>query len=213
MSVPEVAWFGDRAVAVALDDSRDREAVARALQMTFPHRLVRRGIATVLVEAGEPDPDLRRAVVEALTAFDRRRAEAPVSADRTVVIEVRYDGSDLAAVAHALGCSEGGLVAAHVAQGWRVAMMGFAPGFGYLLPEGDVTLPWGAIDRRASPRDRVDAGSVAVAAGMSAVYPQSMPGGWPLIGRTSVLLFDAQRPESPALLSPGDLVTFVEAGP
>lgn len=213
MTALEVSWFGDRAVSVALADGNDRERVARTLQTQLPHLLVRRGIATVLVEAEEPDPDLRDAVVAAVGALDGQGPSASDAEDRIVAIEVHYDGPDLAAVARALDCSVGELISAHVAQRWRVAMMGFAPGFGYLLPEGHLALPWGAIERRASPRTRVDTGSVAVAAGMSAVYPQAMPGGWLLIGRTSAPLFDAEVPDHPAVLAPGDLVSFVVAGP
>ncbi len=91
-------------------------------------------------------------------------------------------------------------------------MMGFAAGFGYLVPTGPSLLDWSAVARRDRPRDRVPAGSVALAAGMSAVYPEAMPGGWHLIGQTSVRMFDATDAGSPSLLHPGDLVRFIGSG-
>lgn len=201
-------WFGDRAVSVPLHGGRDREQVARRLEAAFPRLLVRRGIASVLVESEIPDPGLLAAVDSVLLAMAEGSVAAPMAATGTVTIEVRYDGPDLEDVSSDLGCTPDALVLAHQEQRWRVAMMGFAPGFGYLLPDGPPVLQWSAVERRARPRERVDPGAVAVAAGMSAVYPEAMPGGWPLIGSTSVRLFDPDRSEDPALLAPGDLVAF-----
>jgi allophanate hydrolase subunit 1 len=88
-------------------------------------------------------------------------------------------------------------------------MMGFAAGFGYRVPEGPWLLDWSSVARRDRPRDRVPAGSVALAAGMSAVYPEEMPGGWQLLGHTSARLFDAANASSPSLLRPSDTVRFI----
>ena len=81
--------------------------------------------------------------------------------------------------------------------------MGFAPGFGYLvgLP------PELATPRRATPRTRVPAGSVAIGGSQTGIYPSELPGGWTIIGRTPVTLFDVARPE-PFLIKPGDTVRF-----
>jgi KipI family sensor histidine kinase inhibitor len=87
-----------------------------------------------------------------------------------------------------------------------VAFCGFAPGFAYLrgLPAA-----W-AVPRLAVPRARVPAGSVALAGGYAGIYPSASPGGWRLVGRTAVTLFDVRR-EPPALLSPGTRVRLVTA--
>jgi inhibitor of KinA len=115
-----------------------------------------------------------------------------------------YQGPDLADAARLLGLSIEELIRQHTAQPWRVLMIGFAPGFPYIGPlPATLTLP-----RRATPRPAVPAGSVALAAGFTGIYPACLPGGWHLIGQTNVVLFDPHR-TPPALLQPGDRVQFV----
>lgn len=128
--------------------------------------------------------------------------------DREIIeIPVHYGGEagpDLAAVAEFAGCSEADVIARHTARTYRVYMLGFVPGFAYM---GRVD-PSIAAPRHRVPRERVAAGSVGIAGGQTGVYPVDSPGGWQLIGRTSTLMFDAQR-TPPSLLAPGDLVRFV----
>jgi len=97
------------------------------------------------------------------------------------------------------------VIAAITAAELTVAFGGFAPGFGYLtgLPK-QLHVP-----RRATPRTRVPAGAVGLAGEFAGVYPRPSPGGWQLVGRTDVVLFDPNR-EPPALLSPGTRVRFRE---
>lgn len=123
-----------------------------------------------------------------------------------VEIPVVYDGDDLADVARLTGLDERGVIEAHTGQEWTVAFCGFAPGFGYMVG-GDERLQ---VARRDNPRTRVPAGSVALAGEFSSVYPRESPGGWQLIGRTSLELWDIER-DPPALLVPGRRVRFVEA--
>jgi KipI family sensor histidine kinase inhibitor len=140
-------------------------------------------------------------------------ASAPeVAGTDEVGIDVVYDGDDLAECAALLGLSAEALVEAHTTARWRVAFTGFAPGFGYL-----VSADWPFdVPRLASPRSRVPAGSVGLAAGFSGVYPRETPGGWRLIGRTDAMLFDPARAgmdaASPALLAPGTRVRFRAVG-
>lgn len=199
-----VEWFGDRAVLVRCG-STDRAAAQSALAAALPARRVRAGLTTVLVEAGAPDPGLR----DEVRAACRSAVPSPSSPDaRHVTISADYVGPDLATVARALDCDTGALVRAHCAQVWRVALLGFAPGFAYLEPADTATIDWARVPRRDSPRARVDAGSVAIAAGMSAVYPRAMPGGWAVIGRADVELFRPADAAHPSLLRAGDLVRF-----
>jgi KipI family sensor histidine kinase inhibitor len=126
---------------------------------------------------------------------------------RRVVLPTVYDGEDLALVAGYWGVSRREVVDRHLSTEFRVAFCGFAPGFGYLtgLPEEL------AVPRLATPRTRVPAGSVALAGPYAGVYPGASPGGWLLIGRTDAVLFDPGA-DPPALLAPGTVVRFVEAG-
>ncbi|MDI9581246.1 MAG: allophanate hydrolase subunit 1 [Thermobispora sp.] len=122
-----------------------------------------------------------------------------------VIIPVVYDGADLADVAAHTGLDEREVIAAHTGRPWTVAFCGFAPGFGYLTG-GDPRL---TVPRRPTPRVRVPAGSVGLAGPFSGIYPRESPGGWQLIGRTEIALWDPEA-SSPALLRPGTRVTFRE---
>ena len=125
---------------------------------------------------------------------------------RVVEVPVCYGGEfgcDLDAVASHAGIDAACAIARHCAGEYRVAMLGFAPGFPYLLGL-DPTLH---MPRRAQPRLRVPPGSVAIGGAQTGIYPRELPGGWHLIGRTPVSLFDVEaRP--PSLLAPGDRVRF-----
>ncbi len=134
--------------------------------------------------------------------------ELPDTADTTreVDIPVCYGGDagpDLAAVAAHARLARDEVIARHSAATYRVAMLGFAPGFPYLLGL-DPTL---AMPRRSDPRISVPAGSVAIGGEQTGIYPQALPGGWQLIGRTPRRLFDLHA-ASPSLLQPGDRVRF-----
>lgn len=162
--------------------------------------------ARTLLVVARPTTDLDAlagAVAEAATACADRAVPA---ADRPVIeIPVRYDGPDLDEVAGLTGLRVDEVVRAHTETPWRVGFGGFAPGFAYLVG-GDPRLH---VARRAEPRTHVPAGSVAVAGEYSGVYPRESPGGWQLIGRTDVVLWDVAR-QPPALLVPGWTVRFVE---
>jgi len=112
-------------------------------------------------------------------------------------------GPDLADLAAFAGTSEDEVIALHTGTTYRVYMVGFVPGFPYMASVD----PRIAAPRRSTPRTRVPAGSVAVAAGQTGIYPSETPGGWHLIGRTAVKPYDASRPE-PFLFHPGDRVRF-----
>jgi inhibitor of KinA len=126
---------------------------------------------------------------------------------REVDIPVHYggdDGPDLADVARHAGMDIDACIARHAAGRYTVAMLGFAPGFPYLIGLD----PALATPRLATPRTRVEAGSVGIGGMQTGIYPHAGPGGWRIIGRTRQVLFDATR-EPPTLLAPGDVVRFV----
>lgn len=154
---------------------------------------------TVLVEV-RPGGDLA-AVRSVVDEVDPLPAGAVTGALHT--IPVVYDGEDLALVAGTAGLSTDEVVELHAGAEYTVDFCGFAPGFGYLsgLPE-PLQQP-----RLESSRSAVPSGSVGVADVYSCVYPRRSPGGWRLIGRTDLVMFDPAA-DRPARLSPGDRVRF-----
>lgn len=196
-----VLAMGERALLVEAGPL-DPPALADAITLSLGDRLedVLPAASTVLVRLIE---EVTPEVIERITRLTTSGIDpAPVVAG-AVDIDVRYDGEDLAAVAEAVGLSIAEVVELHSGAEYRVEFCGFAPGFAYLsgLPSR-LHLP-----RRATPRVRVPAGSVAIAADYSAVYPSASPGGWHLLGSTSTVVWDVQQtPPSP--LRPGVAVRF-----
>jgi len=219
-SGPTISPFGDAAVLVQLEDSTDVASSAatahalasriRAATATLAgYGAAVAGSSSVLVHIDPTDrgTDSALALVSRIVkGFDPASAAWPATAP-TLEIPVRYggvDGPDLDEVADLTGLSRSAIVEQHASSIYRVLFLGFAPGYAYLGP-----LPAGlVVPRRASPRVRVPSGSVAVAGPYTAVYPIESPGGWRILGRTAISMWDAQR-DPPALLQPGMLVRFV----
>jgi inhibitor of KinA len=135
------------------------------------------------------------------------RAAASTAVSETIrehEIRVTYDGADLAQVSVSTGLSVDEIVARHSGRRYSVDLLGFVPGFAY-LSELDPALQ---VPRRPQPRPRVPAGSVAIAGAQTAVYPLDTPGGWHIIGRTDMVMFDSSQ-DPPARLRAGDIVRFV----
>jgi len=133
----------------------------------------------------------------------------PAAAGRTIEVPVTYggeDGPDLEAVAAVAGCSAAEVAERHLSRTYRVYMLGFLPGYPYMAAVEDRI----AAPRRDTPRVRVPAGSVGIAGRQTGIYPRESPGGWQIIGRTPLTLFDAGA-TPPALCAPGDEVRFVRA--
>lgn len=196
--------YGDRAVLVEFDDVH---AVTPAWQRLTGRagssvRAVVPAARTVLVEfvPGALSPTEQRDWVTRQLAAMTIEQNAS-SAGEPVEIAVRYDGADLDQVADLIGESREAVVARHCAPLYEVLFCGFSPGFAYLVGGDPVLRP----PRLDSPRTSVPAGSVAIAAEFTGIYPRSSPGGWRLLGRTEAVLFDPGRPQ-PALLPPGTSV-------
>jgi len=140
------------------------------------------------------------------TALRLAKTLGPVANEqgREIEIPTFYDGPDLVETAERSRLSVDDLIAAHAGREYRAFFLGFLPGFAYC----GVLDPRVVAPRLLRPRERVPAGSVAIADGQTSVYPFDSPGGWRLIGRTDVRVFDSTR-DSPALIRPGDRVRFV----
>jgi KipI family sensor histidine kinase inhibitor len=201
---PVVLDYGDRALLCECESGDEVAALAEAARTAGIAGVVDVVPAARSVLLSFADPGLQAAARTALAGLEitpSPRLESAGAAD--VVIDVVYDGADLAGVAASVGMSAEEVVAAHTGTPWRVGFCGFAPGFAYLI-DGDPAL---RVPRRAEPRTRVPAGAVALAGEFSGVYPRESPGGWQLIGRTGAALWDLDRPR-PALLVPGMWVRF-----
>jgi KipI family sensor histidine kinase inhibitor len=148
-----------------------------------------------------------------IRAIDASLAPAGSAASSLVEVPVRYggeDGPDLDDVAVFAGCSPEDIVARHTSTTFRVYVVGFVPGFPYMYPLAG-SESWMEIPRRSTPRTRVPAGSVAIAAGQTGIYPMETPGGWHLIGRTALKPYDPERVDRPFLFQAGDTVRFLRA--
>lgn len=213
-AAPDIRRAGDRALLVDVGSLESAMAWHAELQSDpLAGQLEVVGAArTVLVRFASA------AAAEAAVASLRGLAPAHTapSAAREHVLDVVYDGDDLAETARLLGMSSDALVEAHTATVWRAAFGGFAPGFAYCAAvsgpaaeaEGSSAAhPLWDVPRLTEPRTAVPAGAVGLAGPFSAVYPRRSPGGWRLIGRTDALLWDGDS-EHPALLAPGDLVRY-----
>jgi inhibitor of KinA len=215
---PRLLALADRAIVVELGDEISRPMLARvsALDAVLRAELERGGFEGVV----ETVPSYRSIAIvydplrTTRAALERRIAPllgtgieaAAAPPTRTWTLPVLYGGAagpDLAGVAAARGLSAAEVIALHARTTYDVYVLGFLPGFAYL---GELA-PELRLPRRAEPRTRVAAGSVAIAGAQTAVYPCESPGGWHVIGRCPVPLFDARRAR-PALLAPADRVRF-----
>jgi KipI family sensor histidine kinase inhibitor len=203
----EIASFGGDSVLITINNEVDVPALAQILRAELPDTRVRLGLESILVTGTD---------LPSASAIDRLLSR-PIEKEQTSgehhQVPVTYDGEDLRDVASALNLSVETLVALHTGAPWQVAMLGFAPGFPYLRPVSDGHHPFNQVPRLPTPRTRVPAGSVAVAAGMSCIYPNALPGGWNLLGRTTLQLFDPSNDSRPALLRAGDVVQFTVESP
>ncbi|MFC5261304.1 allophanate hydrolase subunit 1 [Kribbella qitaiheensis] len=194
---------GSSALLVELDDLDEVLGYYAALLAEPPDGVVDivPAARTVMVVTDPARTDL--ATLERFLRDTVARKDSRAGGD-LVEIPVVYDGEDLADVAGLLGCDVVEVIRRHTADEWTVAFCGFAPGFGYLTGQSR----WD-VSRRKSPRTKVPAGSVALAGEFSGVYPRESPGGWQLLGRTEVAVFDQTR-DPAALLQPGRRVRFID---
>jgi KipI family sensor histidine kinase inhibitor len=165
--------------------------------------------ARTLMLRFDPDRLSTKALAEALVQRDLTVQQGASRAPRGSLVEIpmRYDGEDLAEVAQLAGLEVDDIIRRHQQSEFTVAFCGFAPGFAYLVG-GDPALQ---VPRRSTPRPQVPAGSVALGGVYCGVYPQATPGGWRIIGATSLKMWDVDR-DPPALLTPGMRVRFREVG-
>ena len=218
--IRQVTRFGDSAWLVDVDSVDDahqlahrlhEETIAKAAPAAIGDVVIGFRSVVVHVDPLTNDPESFQRWLTGLDGNGRAGRDAPSSSGRGQRVDVptTFDGPDLGDVATAAGITADAVIDLLTGCDLRVAFLGFSPGFPYLVglpPELE------DIPRRATPRTSVPRGSVALAGGFAAVYPQSTPGGWMLVGRTSLPLFDPDI--SPyARLQAGDVVRLRHAGP
>ncbi len=212
MTDARVVPAGDAAWLIELENRLDAEISARAI--AIGHAVRASGLAglrdvvtgyrsvAVYVDPASVAPD----TAERLAGLARDTTAEPADAGRVIDVPVCYGGGfgpDLGEVAAFAGCREDEVVAIHGSRTYRVYLVGFVPGFPYM---GSVD-PRIAMPRRATPRTKVPAGSVGIAAEQTGIYPTETPGGWRIIGRTPIRMFDAGQ-EPPCLFEAGSRVRF-----
>ena len=210
---PTARWVSETAAVLeaggvtALEKQQRIWALADRFRARAHVREVVPGMNNLCVELDRDAPRLEHLTDDLLTEWNSATPAARPSRRFDISVEYgREAGPDLAEVAHHTGLSPGEVVSRHCAVDYIVYFLGFLPGFAYL---GGLD-PMLAMPRRREPRIAVPAGSVGIGGEQTGIYPWVSPGGWQLIGRTSVRLFDATW-ASPALLSAGDTVRFIDA--
>lgn len=202
----------DRSLLLVFDETISLAAHREVLRLTPLLRSapavtnVHPAYASILIDF-DPRAIGRRDLARTAAELYAQAATAPLPEPRTVEIPVSYGGAhgpDLEAVAALTGHTPDEVVAIHSGAEYLVYFLGFSPGFPYLggLPESI------AAPRLETPRKRVPAGSVAIGGRQTGVYPMASPGGWRIIGRTSLQLFQPDA-DPPVLLQMGDHVKFV----
>ncbi|CAA6696418.1 MULTISPECIES: allophanate hydrolase subunit 1 [unclassified Lentimonas] len=203
--------YGERGFLLDGFGGGERGCIEQALRCDPPEALEDCvwGADNCLVVFVRPvEAPILRVWLEGLQGAPASMAEAA----RRIEVPVIYDGADLKAVAQQVGLTESEVVAIHSAPEYRVRMMGFTPGFPYL--DGlDKRLH---IERKASPRNRIEPGAVAIGGCHAGIYSVASPCGWHLLGRTELPLF---RPEKAMVtdcdardiftLAAGDTVKFI----
>jgi KipI family sensor histidine kinase inhibitor len=207
---------GDRALVVEFGDRIDRALSDGVLRLNAAIRSQRisgvvetvptfRSVTVYFDPLVTSKAELERALAGLL--HSQRSSRIAATRWRIPVCYEDEFAPDLAEVARLTGLTPVDAVTLHSGTRYHVYMLGFLPGFPYMgdLPQ-QLTLP-----RRADPRLRVPAGSIAIATSLTAIYPYESPGGWHLIGTTPIRLFDVES-QRPALLAPGDAVLFEPIG-
>ena len=211
---PRLMPLGDRAVCIELGDSISEATNRRVHSLSREiNGLAARGILDVvptyrsLVVYYDPRIISYADLTSHVAEMHGSSGEGEIVTPRVVEIPTLYGGEygpDIGAVAEHNGISEEEVIGIHAGADYLVYMMGFLPGFPYLGGMSEKI----ATPRLVTPRSSIPAGSVAIAERQTGIYPVESPGGWRIIGRTPISLFDPGR-EPPVVIEPGDYLRFV----
>jgi len=213
MTGPRLSWLGDSCLSIEFEPRIDPDINAQCVALAADiDREALPGVRDVVPAfrsvAIHFDPlRMVRAHLEAVVGDLIARPPNPESEQEVPFqVPVEYGGLDLGAVAAFARCSEDDVVRIHTGRVYRVYMLGFLPGFAYMAPvDARIAMP-----RLETPRLRVEAGSVAIAGRQTGVYPFDSPGGWRIIGRSTMRVFDPGR-HKPCVFRAGQRVQFIAA--
>lgn len=212
-AIPEFRVMGDRSLIACFGEEIDRAVNDRIRKLfVYLHEHPIEGVVEAVPAYSSllfifdpiriPSENLRQEIMEKVQAIDHAVIPAPETVEIPVVYGGEY-GPDLEWVARYHSISEEEVVRLHTREVYHVYMIGFTPGFAYM---GELSTSL-ATPRKETPRTAVPRGSVGLAQEQTGIYPSESPGGWQIIGRTALKLFDpAKMP--PSLLRMGDRVRF-----
>ena len=196
----------DDTLRIDIIDSSERAAVARHLRSLGIWIECVEGMHSVIVQFDSSDlthDAARSQLNEQLLSVPTHDTAALASIEIPVCYGGEF-GPELESICEMLALPRDALIAMHTSRQHIVELIGFTPGFAYVAGlNEDVNVP-----RLTEPRQRVEAGSVGIAGGLTGLYALAGPGGWPLIGRTPVALFQPDQTQ-PLLLCGGTRIRFV----
>lgn len=206
LAAGDSGWLIELPERIDAEVNRRAIEIARAVEQSdIPFTDIVIGYRSVMVYV-DPLSDQSPGMARRIEEIAASAAAIPAAAAPLVVVPICYDGAygpDLGDIAAFAQCSVDEVIDRHLAVEYRVFVVGFVPGFAYMASVD----PRIAAPRRSVPRLKVPAGSVAIAAGQTGIYPAETPGGWSLIGRCPVWPYDPDR-DQPFLFRPGDRVRF-----
>ena len=206
---PEVFLCGDDLVAAECADTRSAQALADHLRESGEWIECVAGIASCVAQFDLASVTAEQAEQRLMAALQTVPAARDADAE-LVEVPVCYGGDhgpDLDEVCRLLGMDRAAFIERHTSGEYRVDMLGFTPGFAFIGGFDAAR----EVPRRPQPRVRLESGSIGIAGGRTGIYTLSGPGGWQIVGRTPLELFDAGR-EQPFLLRAGMRVRFVAIG-
>ena len=204
--MPHIDLCGDDALSVAIDDSSQRHSIAEHLRDTGSWLECIEGMQSVVIRFDSASLSIDGAKQQLCEQLDSVSKDVADFDSAMIEIPVCYGGEygpDLDPICQMLTLTADELIEIHTDAEYRIEMLGFTPGFAYV---GGLSAELN-VPRLAEPRQRVAAGSIGITDGLTGLYALPGPGGWPLVGRTPVPLFEAGS-EQPFLLRAGMHVQF-----
>ena len=204
--MPHIDLCGDDALSVAIDDSSQRHSIADHLRDTGSWLECIEGMQSVVIRFDSASLSIDGAKQQLCEQLDSVSKDVPDFESTLIEIPVCYGGEygpDLDPICQMLTLTADELIEIHTDAEYRIEMLGFTPGFAYV---GGLSAELN-VPRLAEPRQRVAAGSIGITDGLTGLYALPGPGGWPLVGRTPVPLFEAGS-DQPFLLRAGMRVRF-----